>query len=106
MREGEAPSYFNPIEAAALVELLEGLLKQHQTKARRPAVVQDDIGVIATYRKQVSNTCLLPPVPASTPVVAAGPCELKLLLYDQSVHLRSMKPHGRLPASACKQQHI
>ena len=55
MREGEAPSYFNPIEAAALVELLEGLLKQHQTKVGRPAVVQDDIGVIATYRKQVSK---------------------------------------------------
>ena len=78
MREGEAPSYFNPIEAAALVELLEGLLKQHQTKAGRPAVVQDDIGVIATYRKQVSNTCLIPPGLACQSPVVAGICSWPL----------------------------
>lgn len=53
MREGEAPSYFNPIEATTLVELLQGLLEQHQTQSGRPAVGVEDIGVIATYRKQV-----------------------------------------------------
>ena len=52
MREGEAPSYFNPVEASALVDLLEGLLKQQQGQAT-PGVTQNDIGVIATYRKQV-----------------------------------------------------
>lgn len=54
MREGEAPSYFNPMEATATVELIEGLLKQ-QVKAGPAAVTQDDIGVIATYRKQVGK---------------------------------------------------
>ncbi|KAK9829778.1 hypothetical protein WJX72_007868 [[Myrmecia] bisecta] len=52
MREGEAPSYFNPLEAAALVDLLAGLL------APRPGVggvSEDDIGVIATYRKQAQK---------------------------------------------------
>lgn len=53
MREGEAPSYFNPIEATALVDLLEGLLNQHRVSAGRPAVEIEDLGVIATYRKQV-----------------------------------------------------
>jgi hypothetical protein len=51
MREGEAPSYFNPVEASVLVGLVAGLLQQH---ARRAAGVRPgDIGVIATYRKQV-----------------------------------------------------
>jgi hypothetical protein len=53
MREGEAPSYFNPIEATALVDLVEGLINQHRQGAGRPAVSPNDIGVIATYRKQV-----------------------------------------------------
>lgn len=53
MREGEAPSYFNPVEATAVVELIEGLLQQ-QAKVGTAAITEDDIGVIATYRKQVS----------------------------------------------------
>lgn len=52
MREGEAPSFFNPIEATLLVDLVEGLLKQHETGAGKLAVSKEDIGVIATYRKQ------------------------------------------------------
>lgn len=52
MREGEAPSYFNAEEAAALVGLMEGLLAQ--TSANGKVGVQpNDLGVIATYRKQV-----------------------------------------------------
>ena len=54
MREAEAPSYFNPIEATALVDLVEGLINQHRQAAGRPAVTPNDIGVIATYRKQAS----------------------------------------------------
>ena len=53
MREGEAPSYFNPIEAASLVDLVSGLLEQHQSAPGKPGVAIEDIGVIATYRKQV-----------------------------------------------------
>ncbi len=48
MREGEAPSYFNPIEAASLVDLVSGLLAQHQATPGRPGVAVEDIGVIAT----------------------------------------------------------
>ena len=51
MREGEAPSYFNPQEASALADLLEGLLNQH---AGGGSVSMEDIGVIATYRMQVN----------------------------------------------------
>ena len=53
MREGEAPSYFNPVEASVLVGLVEGLLQQHARSA--VGVRPGDIGVIATYRKQVSR---------------------------------------------------
>lgn len=56
MREGEAPSYFNPIEATALVDLVEGLINQHKQAVGRPAVSPNDIGVIATYRKQVATS--------------------------------------------------
>ena len=52
MREGEAPSYYNPFEAEQLVALVTGLLAQH---ARTGAVTPADIGVICTYRKQVSS---------------------------------------------------
>ncbi len=54
MREGEAPSYFNAQEAAALAELVAGLLQQSAAAAKsgRPAVQPNDLGVIATYRKQ------------------------------------------------------
>eukprot|EP00887_Chlorella_sp_A99_P008046 scaffold12.g8046.t1 len=47
MREGDAPSFFNPIEASVLVGLVTGLLA-----AAGGGVTPDDIGVIATYRKQ------------------------------------------------------
>ena len=52
MREGEAPSYFNAEEAAALVGLVEGLLAQTASRGRQ-GVQPNDLGVIATYRKQV-----------------------------------------------------
>lgn len=52
MREGEAPSYFNAEEAAALVELVEGLIAQTNRGDRR-GVQPNDLGIIATYRKQV-----------------------------------------------------
>ena len=48
MREGEAPSYFNPAEATTLAELLSGLITQ-----TGGAVRPDHLGVMATYRKQV-----------------------------------------------------
>lgn len=53
MREGEAPSYYNPFEAEQLVALVTGLLSQHE---RTAAVTAADIGVICTYRKQVPGT--------------------------------------------------
>ena len=52
VREGEAPSYFNAVEAAVLVELVEGLLASAQQAGVR-GVRPDDLGVMATYRKQV-----------------------------------------------------
>jgi putative helicase MOV10L1 len=52
MREGEAPSYFNAEEAAALVQLVEGLLAQ-TSRGGRQGVRLNDLGIIATYRKQV-----------------------------------------------------
>jgi hypothetical protein len=48
MREGEAPSYFNPLEAERLVNLLAGLLQ-------RVTISTGDIGVMAPYRKQVGG---------------------------------------------------
>lgn len=51
MRDGEAPSYYNPVEASTLVRLLQGLLSYH-TGGGRGVTVQD-IGVIATFRNQV-----------------------------------------------------
>ncbi|GAB4815315.1 hypothetical protein N2152v2_002361 [Parachlorella kessleri] len=52
-REGEAASYFNPIEASVVVDLVQGLL------GSGAGVVPDDIGVMATYRKQVQKVRLL-----------------------------------------------
>ena len=54
VREGEAPSYFNAVEAAVLVELVEGLLASTQQPGVR-GVRPDDLGVMATYRKQVGH---------------------------------------------------
>lgn len=53
MRDGEAPSYYNPVEASTLVKLLQGLLS-YKTAGGQGVSVQD-IGVIATYRNQVSK---------------------------------------------------
>ncbi|GAQ82685.1 Silencing defective protein SDE3 [Klebsormidium nitens] len=52
MREGEAPSYFNPLEAERLVNLLAGLLQ-------RGNITTADVGVMAPYRKQVQKLRLL-----------------------------------------------
>jgi hypothetical protein len=46
MREGESPSYFNPVEIAVVVDLIDGLLKTSD-------VTKEDIGVMAPYRRQV-----------------------------------------------------
>ena len=56
VREGEAPSYFNAVEATVLVELIEGLLASTQKGGAR-SVRPDDLGVMATYRKQVRCCC-------------------------------------------------
>ncbi len=53
MRDVEAPSYYNPVEASTLVKLLQGLLS-YKTAGGQGVSVQD-IGVIATYRNQVSK---------------------------------------------------
>ena len=68
MREGEAPSYFNAVEAAVLVELVEGLLASVQ-KAGARGVRPDDLGVMATYRKQVCWRGLIRPFPAHTIII-------------------------------------
>lgn len=47
MRDGEAPSYYNPVEASTLVRLVQGLLSYSGA-----GVSVQDIGVIATYRNQ------------------------------------------------------
>lgn len=57
MRDGEAPSYYNPVEASTLVKLLQGLLS-YKTAGGQGVSVQD-IGVIATYRNQVKKLRLL-----------------------------------------------
>ncbi len=57
MRDGEAPSYYNPVEASTLVKLLQGLLC-YKTAGGQGVSVQD-IGVIATYRNQVTNSVKL-----------------------------------------------
>lgn len=50
MRDGEAPSYYNPVEASTLVRLLQGLLLYNTGSGQ--GVTMQDIGVIATYRNQ------------------------------------------------------
>lgn len=54
LRESDAPSYFNPIEASTVVELIQGLI--NSTTA---GVAPSDIGIMATYRKQVQKIRLL-----------------------------------------------
>ena len=55
MREGEAPSFFNPYEVTTLVEQLERLLKEQAASDSPNRIGVHDIGVIATYRKQVKS---------------------------------------------------
>ncbi|KAK9799412.1 hypothetical protein WJX73_005424 [Symbiochloris irregularis] len=67
MREGEGPSYFNPMEATVLVRLLRSLLQgsgasngnAQQRQSQGARVTAGDIGVIATYRKQVQKIRML-----------------------------------------------
>lgn len=47
VRDADAPSYCNPLEASTVAELVEGLLESGA------GVTKGDIGVMATYRKQV-----------------------------------------------------
>ncbi len=47
VRDGEAPAYFNAVEAAVLADLVSGLLERASG-----GVAANDLGVIATYRKQ------------------------------------------------------
>jgi hypothetical protein len=60
LQDGDAPSYYNPQEVLVLAELLASLLGTPAAAAGagRPAAAQaavsvNDIGVIATYRRQV-----------------------------------------------------
>ena len=50
MRDGEAPAFYNAVEATALVDLVVGLLQQAGN-----GVAANDLGVIATYRKQARS---------------------------------------------------
>ena len=52
-REGDVPSYHNALEAAAVADLVQGLLKSGA------GVVATDIGVMATYRRQVRSIRIL-----------------------------------------------
>lgn len=71
VREGEAPSYFNAVEATVLVELVEGLLASTQ-KAGGRGVRPDDLGVMATYRKQVRCCGLIRPFLAHITALVQG----------------------------------
>ncbi|CAM6089205.1 unnamed protein product [Calypogeia fissa] len=52
MREGESPSYFNPVEAGKVADLITGLISKTQITA-------GDIGVMAPYRRQVQKLRLV-----------------------------------------------
>ncbi|BBN09990.1 hypothetical protein MPTK1_5g00070 [Marchantia polymorpha subsp. ruderalis] len=52
MREGESPSYFNPVEARKVVDLVSGLISKTHISA-------GDIGVMAPYRRQVYKLRLI-----------------------------------------------
>lgn len=78
MREGEAPSYFNPVEAAVLVGLVTGLLQQHARSAA--GIRAGDIGVIATYRKQVAGSARGPGGSGFSQCFLAGTLFMRALL--------------------------
>ena len=50
LREGNSPSWFNPQEASEVVNYVKLL-----TKHSRPAIGQDDIGIITPYARQVQK---------------------------------------------------
>lgn len=52
-REGEAPSWYNAIEAGVVVDLVSSLLKQGLVQSQGARVTPADVGVIATFRRQV-----------------------------------------------------
>ena len=52
MREGEAPAYYNAMEAATVADLVSGVLQQAGS-----TVAANDLGVMATYRKQARAIC-------------------------------------------------
>ncbi|KAL4522814.1 hypothetical protein Ndes2437A_g07565 [Nannochloris sp. 'desiccata'] len=54
MRESDIPSYHNPLEAAAIADLVQGLLN-----SKHAGVKYTDIGIMATYRRQVQSIRLL-----------------------------------------------
>jgi putative helicase MOV10L1 len=54
MRESDIPSYHNPLEAAAVADLVAGLLE-----SKNAGVSLSDVGVMATYRRQVTTLRLL-----------------------------------------------
>lgn len=47
-RDGDAPSWYNPLEAATVVQLLTSFVA-------RTGVVPTEVGVICTYRRQVQK---------------------------------------------------
>lgn len=50
LREGNSPSWFNPMEAVQVLKYVQVITKKH------PDVELEDIGIITPYRKQV---CIL-----------------------------------------------
>ena len=57
VREGEAPAFYNAMEAAAVADLASGVLQQAGSR-----VAANDLGVIATYRKQARRLENRPPL--------------------------------------------
>ena len=54
-RDGDAPSWYNAIEAGVVADLVSGLLQQGSLNDSGTAIMQADIGVIATFRRQVAT---------------------------------------------------
>lgn len=54
LREGNSPSWFNPMETVEVVKYLQNILKNDEIN-----ITTDDIGIITPYRKQVEKIRLL-----------------------------------------------
>lgn len=54
VREGNSPSWFNPVETVQVIRYLQGLLNDPEKKVK-----PEDIGIITPYRKQVEKIRLL-----------------------------------------------